>query len=113
MKVEKLIPIPKDKVLFKLSSFKSVLKETGCYVLTTFDNDILYIGLSENLNDRFKQHLDNPEKTNPTKEGKAIWFYFTTYDPKNLPKLERTWINQFVTLHGRLPILNKVNSPVS
>ncbi len=113
MKVEKLIPIPKDNVLFKLSSFKSVPKETGCYVLTTFDNDILYIGLSENLNDRFKQHLDNPEKTNPTKEGKAIWFYFTTYDPKNLPKLERTWINQFVALHGRLPILNKVNSPVS
>lgn len=113
MKVEELFPLPKDKVLFKLSSFKSVPKETGCYVLTTFDNDILYIGLSENLNDRFKQHLDNPEKTNPTKEGKAIWFYFTTYDPKNLPKLERTWINQFVALHGRLPILNKVNSPVS
>jgi len=113
MKVEKLIPIPKDKVLFKLSFFKSVPKETGCYVLTTFDNDILYIGLSENLSDRFKQHLDNPEKTNPTKEGKAVWFYFITYDPKNLPKLERTWINQFVALHGQLPILNTVNSPVS
>lgn len=113
MKVEELFPLPKDKVFFKLSSFKSVPKETGCYVLTTFDNDILYIGLSENLNGRFKQHLDNPEKTNPTEEGKVIWFYFTTYDPKNLPKLERTWINQFVTLHGRLPILNKVNSPVS
>lgn len=113
MKLEKLIPLPKDKVLFELSSFKSVPKETGCYVLTTFDNDILYIGLSDNLFDRFQQHLDNPEKTNPTKEGKAIWFYFTIYDPKNLPKLERTWINQFAAIHGRLPILNKVNSPVS
>lgn len=113
MKLEKLIPLPKDKVLFELSSFKSVPKETGCYVLTTFDNDILYIGLSDNLFDRFQQHLNNPEKTNPTKEGKAIWFYFTIYDPKNLPKLERTWINQFAVIHGRLPILNKVNSPVS
>lgn len=113
MKVKELFPLPKDKVLFKLSSFKSVPKETGCYVLTTFDNDILYIGRSDNLFDRFQQHLDNPEKTNPTKEGKTIWFYFTIYDPKNLPKLERTWINQFDAIHGRLPILNKVNSPVS
>jgi excinuclease UvrABC nuclease subunit len=113
MKIEQLIPQPKDKVYFKLSAFKSVPKQSGCYVLTTFDNDILYIGLSDNLFDRFQQHLDNPEKTNPTKKGKAIWFYFTIYDPENLPKLERTWINQFVAIHGRLPILNKVNSPIS
>ncbi len=113
MKVEELIPLPKDKVNFKLASFKFVPKEAGCYVLTTFDNNILYIGYSVNLNDRFMQHLDNPDKTNPTIEGKAIWFYFITYDLKNLPKLERTWINHFVAMHGRLPIMNKVNSPVS
>ncbi len=113
MKIEELIPLPKDKVQFKLASFKSVPKVTGCYVLTTFDNDILYIGLSDNLFDRFQQHLDNPEKINPTKEGKAIWFYFTIYDPINLPKLERTWINQFVAIHGQLPILNKIYSPIS
>lgn len=113
MKVEELIPQPKDRVHFNLATYKSVPKVTGCYVLSTFDNDILYIGLSENLNDRFQQHLGNSEKTKPTKNGKAIWFYFATYDPKNLPQLERTWINQFVALHGQLPILNKVNSPVS
>ena len=113
MKIKELSPTPEDKVHFKLSSFKSVPKKTGCYVLTTFENDILYIGLSDNLYDRFQQHLDNPAKTNPTKEGKAIWFYFTVYDPKNLPKLERTWLNHFETMHGRLPILNKVNSPIS
>ena len=113
MKIEKLIPLPKDKVRFKLSSFKSVPKEAGCYVLATFENDILYIGLSNNLFTRFQQHLDNPEKINPTKEGKAIWFYFTIYDSKNLPKLERTWINQFDAIHGRHSILNKINSPVS
>jgi excinuclease UvrABC nuclease subunit len=113
MKLDNLIPLPIDKVHFKLASFKSVPKQTGCYVLTTFDNHILYIGLSDNLYDRFQQHLDNPEKTNPTEEGKAIWFYFTIYDATNLPRLERTWINQFVAVHGRLPILNKVNSPIS
>lgn len=113
MKVVELIPEPKDKVQFKLASFKSVPKDAGCYVLATFDNEILYLGLSDNLFDRFQQHLDNPDKTNPTKNGKAVWFYFTAYDKNNLPKLERTWINQFVAMHGQLPILNKVNSPIS
>jgi len=113
MKIDKLNPKPNIKVHFKLSSFKLVPKEKGCYALTTYDDDILYLGLSENLNSRFQQHLDNPEKTNPTKEGKAVWFYFATYDPKNLPKLERTWLNQFLSIHGRLPILNKLSSPIS
>jgi len=113
MKIKELIPLPKDKVRFKLSSFKFVPKEAGCYVLATFENDILYIGKSDYLYDRFQQHLDNPEKTNPTKEGKVIWFYFTIHEANNLPKLERTWINQFVAIHGRLPMLNKINSPIS
>lgn len=113
MKIEELSPQPKEKLQFRLSAFRSVPKETGCYVLTTFENDILYIGLSDNLYSRFQQHLDNPEKTNPTKEGKAFWFYFMKYDATNLPRLERTWINQFPAIHGKLPLLNKVNSPVS
>lgn len=113
MIVDKLIPIPKNKVRFKLSFQKFVPKEAGCYVLTTFDFQILYIGLSDNLFNRFKQHLDNPEKTLPTKEGKAIWFYYEIYDSKNLPKLERSWLNQFESEHGQRTVLNKVNSPVS
>jgi hypothetical protein len=112
MKIDSLVPKPINKVQFKLAFYKSVPAESGCYVLATFDNDILYIGLASNLNNRFKQHLDNPEKTNPTNNGKAIWFYYTTFDPKNLPKLERTWLNQFSDIHGQLPTLNKIYSPV-
>jgi len=112
MKIEQLSPSLNNKVLFKLSSYKNVPKISGCYVLTTFDNDILYIGLSDNLHRRFQQHLDNPEKTLPTPEGKAIWFFYLEYDDSILQKLERTWLNQFQTMQGDLPILNKVNSPV-
>jgi excinuclease UvrABC nuclease subunit len=113
MKIEALVPLPETKVPFRLSSFKSVPKDAGCYVLTTFTNDILYIGLSDNLYNRFKQHLDNTEKTAPTSEGKAIWFYFNIHSSFNLPLLERTWLNQFSDKHGRRPILNKVDSPIS
>ena len=112
MKIEKLIPLPKEKVLFNLSSYKLVPKAFGCYALSTFDNHILYIGLSENLYERFKQHLANPKKTSSTADGKAVWFHFFTYPSKNLEQLERTWLNQFNAEHGRRPILNKVDSPV-
>lgn len=113
MNVNELTPSPKEKVPFKLTFFKSVPKDSGCYILTTFQNDILYIGLATNLNNRFKQHLENPDKKNPTSDGKATWFYFTTFDSKNLPKLERTWLNEFTNVHGKLPVLNKVNSPIN
>jgi len=112
MKVEKLVPAQLQKVQFNLASFKLVPNQSGCYVLATFENDILYIGLSEHLNTRFQQHLNNIQKTSNTIDGKAIWFYYTLYDKNNLPKLERTWINQFTNEHGRFPILNKVNSPL-
>jgi hypothetical protein len=112
MIINDLSPQPIEKVPFKLSFFKLVPKSPGCYILATFNDEILYIGLSDNLFARFQQHLENPEKTNPTKIGKAIWFYYLPYDVNNLPKLERTWINQYIANKGELPILNKINSPV-
>lgn len=113
MRINELKPTPIEKVHFNLALFKSVPHEKGCYILATFDNDILYIGLATDFNIRFIQHLDDPKKTKPTKDGKAFWFYYLTYNPKNLEKLERTWLNQFRNIHGQLPILNKISSPVS
>jgi len=112
MKIEQLLPKPDNKIQFKLSLYKSVPKMSGVYILTTFENDILYIGQTNNLYNRFQQHLDNPKKTEPTNVGKAVWFFYMEYDMNNLPKLERTWLNQFESTQGELPILNKVNSPV-
>jgi excinuclease UvrABC nuclease subunit len=113
MKYIKLIPMPENKAHFHFASYKTIPVKAGCYVLTTFDADILYIGLSENLFNRFQQHLNNPKKVNPTRDGKAFWFYFTIYNPNNLRNLERTWLNQYVAMHGRRPILNKVDSPIN
>lgn len=113
MNVNELVPLPTTKVVFKHSIYKKIPKCAGCYVIATFDENILYIGLSKNLHERFQQHLENKEKTEPTINGKAVWFYFSLYDPSNLPKLERTWLNQFVVIHGHRPIMNKVDSPIS
>lgn len=113
MKITNLIPMPANRAQFKLSFLKHIPCDSGCYVLTTFEDEVLYIGLATNLNHRFRQHLENPKKTNPTKEGKAIWFYFVIFDSKNLPKLERTWLNQYLNIHGMLPVLNKISSPIN
>jgi predicted GIY-YIG superfamily endonuclease len=113
MNVNELIPKPAFKVQLKLSYYIFIPKEAGCYILTTFDNDIIYVGASDNLFYRFQQHLNNAEKTNLNNNGKAIWFYYKICDSKNLPMLERAWINQFVMNHGKSPALNKINSPVN
>ena len=112
MKIEELVPLPISKIKFTLSSFKLVPKDAGCYVLSTFENDILYIGQAINIYARFIQHLDNAEKTKPTEEGRAVWFYYLKYNDKNLSALERSWLNQFSGKHGRRPILNRVDAPI-
>lgn len=112
MNATSLIPAPEGKIRFHLSCHRQVPQKSGCYALTTFYGDILYIGLSENIFERFRQHLSNPEKTNPTDAGKAVWFYFLLYQKEGLAKLERTWLNQFESEHVFKPMLNKVNSPI-
>jgi excinuclease UvrABC nuclease subunit len=113
MNVKDLTPNTISRSRFDLSAFKQVPSEAGCYILSTFTGDILYIGLATNLNTRFLQHLNNPEKTSATIEGKAIWFYYLLFNANNLPQLERTWLNQFAAKHGKRPLLNKKDSPVS
>lgn len=55
MNIEQLEPKPTKKVKFSLSAYKKVPKISGCYVLTTFDNNILYIGKTVNLFRRFQR----------------------------------------------------------
>lgn len=113
MNISELIPSPSQKVRFNLADSIFIPKDSGCYVLTTFDNNVLYIGLSTNLYSRFLQHLNNNEKISPTKDGKAIWFYYEKVGINELQKIERTWMNKFNSIHGRHPILNKIASPIS
>lgn len=112
MNIRELTPASSLRVLFHLSKHKFVPHESGCYVLTTFEGEILYIGLSQNLNRRFGEHRDTKEKCSPTQQGLAFWFYYLPYAANELARLERTWLNDHVSRHGNLPILNKVNSPV-
>lgn len=112
MNVTKLVPQPVERLQFHLRAKKYVPAQSGCYVLTTFDGFVLYVGLATSLASRFVQHCETKEKCEPTSDGRAFWFHFLEVEAKELNRVERTWLNQFSAVHGRRPILNKVDSPM-
>lgn len=111
MKIPELEPLPGNRESFRRDALKFVPAKSGCYVLATHDGSILYLGLARNLQGRMGQHLDSPEKVAPTPTGRAVWFYW--FECEEVEKVERTWMGMYEIAHGKLPILNKVFSPVS
>lgn len=112
MNVSLLTPQPKEHVPFTLRYIKKLPQSAGCYALTNFQGDVLYVGLTVDLPQRFKQHRDTEEKRQPTSLGRAYWFYFVIASKNNINSIERGWLYQYSSFHGTLPILNKIASPV-
>jgi len=113
MNISKLSPSPvSNRCSFLLSSWKSVPTEAGCYCLATFDNHVLYVGQTKSMVRRFEEHLADTTKTDPTCEGKAVWFYWLEYPLLQLNSLETAWINISIIEDGKRPILNKIDPPM-
>ena len=111
MKIEMLFPQPIKQETFKRNRQRFVPESSGCYVLATFSDVVLYVGLAKNLRIRMNNHLDNEEKTAPTIAGRATYFYWL--ECLEIEKVERTWMNIHIQHEGILPLLNRVYSPVS
>lgn len=109
MKIALLDPKPNQKRPFRLNQKKFVPAHSGCYALTNFENEILYIGLTLDLQRRFGEHLGDPSKTEETKFGRAILFHWLHW--AEVHQLERTWMNIHIQSEGCLPVLNKKLSP--
>jgi hypothetical protein len=111
MNINQLIPPPVNSETFKRDREKYIPKSAGCYALTTFTNEVLYIGLTNNLRRKMNEHLDNPNKTKVTELGRAVLFYWLESEDTN--KVERTWLNTHIQNEGVMPILNSIYSPTS
>ena len=111
MNISVLAPPPTAQVSFLRSQLRFVPVRSGCYVLTTFAREVLYVGLASNLRQRCGQHLDSPEKRGLSPRGRAVLFHWLECDEIN--KVERTWLEAHVRHEGVLPPLNRANSPVS
>jgi excinuclease UvrABC nuclease subunit len=109
MNVEHLNPVPPSCDTFRRSRERFIPEVPGCYVLTTYSRVILYIGLAKNLRKRMNNHLDSPLKTEETRLGRAILFYWIETSDLNL--IERTWLNTHIQHEGALPVLNRIYSP--
>lgn len=111
MNVSTLTPLPDKREPFRRNRERFIPTVPGCYVLTTFEGVVLYIGLAVDLRRRLNDHLDSPAKTNLTEKGRAVFFYWIETDDTN--KIERTWLNIHIQHEGTMPILNRIYSPVS
>lgn len=111
MKITGLIPPPQAHEAFRRNCERFVPTSSGCYALSTYDKTIVYIGLTNNLRRRFNEHLDNPTKTGQTASGRAVFFFWI--EVSDTGKVERTWLNSHLISEGRLPELNRINSPVN
>jgi len=109
MNISALVPQPSHREPFNRAKERFVPEKLGCYVLTTFEDVILYIGLTDNLRRRMNEHLDSAQKTSLTKFGRAVFFYWL--ETPDTYKLERTWLNIHSYTDGSLPVLNGMNSP--
>jgi len=110
MNINELIPQPTHREPFNRNKERFVPKKPGCYVLTTFEGVVLYVGLTENLRRRMNEHLDNPKKIEPTKLGRAVLFHWI--ETCDTHKIERTWMNIHTQNEGSLPVLNGMYSPI-
>lgn len=110
MKVGLLVPAPSDSESFRRDRERYIPRRSGCYALTTFELDVLYVGLSTNLRVRFSQHLDSSAKVSLTPMGRAVLFHWL--ERTDLNRVERSWLAIHVQEEGVRPILNKMDSPV-
>jgi hypothetical protein len=109
--VDELIPRPLLFESFRRSRERFIPETAGCYVLATFEQTVIYLGLAKDLRRRMSQHLDTPEKILLTPMGRAVLFFWIEDD--NINKIERTWMNMHIERHGALPVLNRMYSPTS
>ena len=79
----------------------------GCYVLANVVDDVLYIGLTNNLCRRFMQHLSDPRMTGLTSLGLAHWFYFMDVPRDQLEWAEGSLLSRYKFQEVKLPILNR------
>lgn len=111
MLVSSLVPEVQIRVDFSYADLHLVPNQPGCYALTAFGDEILYIRQSEDVCNRMKQHLNDQEKRGQTPAGKVCWFYYKLCHVHDLNKLENGWMNEYMSKKGDMPFFNKVRPP--
>lgn len=113
MNVNALTPTAGAPLSFDYESVRRLSAEPGCYVLTNFTGDVIYIGQAVSLRARLEQHLDAGRHRELTIYGRASLVRVLVLEsPLMISTHERGWLNQCELADGMLPPLNKIHAPV-
>lgn len=108
MLIFELLSYPEIKIKFEYSELDKAPKQSGCYIITTPNGTILYIGETGNIRNRMEQHLDGKEKKKLTPLGMPYWFYYKLCSVREKIPLEDAWINEYkLNSKGKRPYFNK------
>lgn len=110
MIVAQLRPAPLKCAPFRRDARHLVPQSPGNYVLATFEQRVLYVGLASSLRSRLEQHLDDPKKVGASALGRAFFFHWL--ESSEIELVERTWMNMHFVEHACLPPMNRAFSPV-
>lgn len=112
MLVSALNPACEGRVQFSRSALSSLPESAGCYAISAYGQEILYLGQSKNVHDRVRQHLDSGEKSGQTPWGLAFWLDYILCERQDLDNVERGWVMQYrLSNDGEFPYFNKVSPP--
>ena len=80
----------------------------GCYLITNAYHEILYIGQTDHLRRRMKEHLKDSRIVRPTVIGRATWFYFVEIVDSSPKDAEDRLLFKYVAKNGHRPVLNRI-----
>ena len=95
--------ILEDKVRPWLQSAKFVKAKPGVYALYDRNKDAVYIGESENLQQRFSKYVDTNFENNACKQKTASYQREFVENPK---ERKRQLLDDFKNRNGKLPCCN-------
>ncbi len=94
-----------DKLRVWLESAKFVKSKPGVYVLYNRNKDIIFIGESKNLQERFSKYVDANFENDTCKQKTAFYQREFVENPK---EKMRQLLEDFKNEHGKIPLCNGV-----
>ena len=98
-----------NEASFSLQFIDRIPDVSGCYVLSNIYKDILYIGMSQNVHRRMREHLNDPRMKQRTSLGFVAWFNYHQLQYEFCYQTEQKLLFQHKFKEGILPILNRTN----
>lgn len=94
------------RTYFQPESLHLVPNHPGCYVLSDWNDEILYIGKTNSLHRRMGEHLNNAQQGGFTYWNNVVWFDYVLLYFHQIDQTEQALLTQHQQQTGTYPVLN-------